>query len=171
IPALGPGAACWVKDPTAGLSAARLEPASAPGAGVAGSLFIACELKVAPRVAFRIASILAKPAGWGTTRPGSMACRFGKMSGCSILLPAAKSTGRTVPGRTGRPFSNALVLMAVPQGPPCEQELIIGMRPRPRGIHPIHPGPLCQVTSPGDQTPKLPGNHTHPKPGMKVHPP
>jgi len=147
-------------------------PATEAGAGVVGRVFADVEFEVALCGPIINTLALASWGGGATTRPGSMACRSGKMSGRSILLPDSGFTGRMVPGRAGRPFLNALVLMAVPQGWPCGQGVGMPGLGKPwRGVHPIHPGPPYQLTSPGDQTPKLPGNHTQPRPGMNSHPP
>jgi hypothetical protein len=134
-------------------------PATEPGAAVVGCVTL--------RGPIIDTFALAASAGVATTRPGSMACRSGERSGRSIRLPDSGFTGRIVPGRTCRPCLNALVLMAAPQGWPCEQgKGLLGLGKPWRGVHPIHPGPPYQLTSPGDHAPKLPGNHTQPMPGM-----
>jgi hypothetical protein len=164
IPDSGAGAACPATCPTPDPAGTRVEPATAPGAGVTG-----CGVLRAP---ITITLGLTTRAGGATIRPGSMACRSGEISGRSNLWPDSGFTERMVPGPTGRPLRKTLALTAVPQDWPCGQGLLFIPFGRPvRGIHPIHPGPPYQVTSPGDQAPKLPGNHIQPMPGIKFHPP
>jgi len=147
-------------------------PATESGSGAGDFVLVPGGPKLALRGPTMETLELATCDGDDTTRPGCRASRAGRMSGFSILLPEVRVTWSEVPGRTGRPCLNEPTLMAVPQVRPCGQGIgLPGLGKPCRGVHPIHPVPPYQLTDPGDQGPKFPGNQTQPMPGMNSHPP
>ena len=131
---------------------------------------------VGPRLALRgpiiVILALAIWEGGAATGPERWPSRAGGTSGFPVRLPEVRVTGSLVPGRTGRPCLKEPTLIAVPQVRPCGQGLPLPGLGKPwRGVHPIQPEPPYQLTVPGDQEPKFPGNQTQPMPGMNSHPP